>query len=589
MFREFGTVKVVRICTKDSKGRLPTWLTLGCMNPNSHHAYVEFNEEHEAIKATQASSLLVQGKDQDIHIKVHRLTDRLEYLANHPPEPDSPSPSPSPVQHFAPTIKWNNSSGVGSGRSSRDSSPGSNNTRWGPSLVPRSSVDHVIAPSLAARRVTGLPPHPSIENQRWHRRTSPTVPPSLMVDTAVQPRVVGLTHGGILTTESEALLSKHSSEERPSWGSDRPSHPSSQQGGLEAYVPPSRRSRDNCPSPAPPSPLPQQFTLESLAASLTAAGSPYSPVTAFHAMSPSPPPPSQDQKLDQGNPTTLRVALSAMISEVKKQASETATIGTANAPKSIASIRRASSSRGEADKPQASQASEVIGRLLIGIPPLPSAHNASLKPPLCARKTTDDAALKDVNQGRRLTAPHVLKPAPPSSDTVMTRRTNAEGQLDTSLSLSSSVYCPASSDQMSRCSSTIASEGSGLFNSYGPSEEGEDEDDEYGGGGEGLQKRRRSRRGRGGRKTADLVDAQVAPLASSRRMTTGCVESRPERSAPLITLPPTFPAAAVKKDYATWAPAVNQNVSVAAAYVVSKGPDGTRGFAGGRERSKTLA
>ena len=68
-------------------------------------------------------------------------------------------------------------------------------------------------------------------------------------------------------------------------------------------------------------------------------------------------------------------------------------------------------------------------------------------------------------------------------------------------------------------------------------------------------------------------------------MTTGCV-SGAERTASLVTLPPTFPGVVAKKDYASWAPVTSQHVPVAPAYVVSKGPDGTRGFAG---RNRTVS
>ena len=634
MFSEFGTVKVVRICTKDSKGRLPTWLSLGCMNPNSHHAYVEFNEEHEAVKAASASylSLSSPGKDQNTRVKVHLLTDRLEYLANNPEPILSPSSSPTPATlPLAPAAmsRWNSSGGmVASSRSSRDASP--NASRWGGqassggSLMPRSSVDHVA--NIPQRKVTGLPPHPFVESQRWQRRTSPSVPIpgplSLGMEGAAQPRVVGFTHGGILTTENEnegeALLSKTSSRdeerERSSWGSDRPSFstkgaPNQQ----EAYVPPSRRSREGSPclSPAPAlSPLAQPFTLESLAASINAAGSPvtnpnpnpnpnpptagspYSPVTAFHAMSPTPPPPSSINQ-----ETNSRVALSAMISQIMGSAKDDAAeVRGKKKPPNHDDARRVSHRDDASDDILVNQASDLIGRLLLGIPPVVSsgANGAAMKPPL-SRRTQDDGGLatRDLNNARRSTV-HVLKPAPASSEAVMITTRGSDSERQDSSLLTSSYY-PTSSDQFSRHSSTICSEASGTFNSYGASEEGEaeDDDEEYGAGAGGGLKKKRTRRSKRGRKTVDLVNVQAtAPApsavnasAGNRRMTTGCV-SGAEKTAPLVTLPPTFPGVVAKKDYASWAPATTPHVPVAPAYVVSKGPDGTRGFAG---RNRTVS
>lgn len=586
MFSCFGAVKVVRICTKDSKGRLPTWLTLGCMNPNSHHAYVEFNEEHEAVKAAQAISLPLPCRDQDTRIRVHRLTDRLEYLLNNPQPIVSPSPSPSPSPLATATLgRWNSSGGLGSTRASRESSP---NARWGnlaassdvAAIMPRSSVDHV-APVQTKKIIISLPPHPSVESQRWHRRTSPLVPlagsSSLgMEEGGPQPRVIGLTHGGVLTTQGEGLLSMTSSrvEERPSWGSDRSSLRKVDQ--QEAYVPPSRRSRDSSPSPPPPvlSPLPQQFTLESLAASITATGSPYSPVTAFHAfMSPSPPPPE-----DPNGQETSRVALSAMISDVMAAADGKVSGLKAQSFQPQSSDLRRLSHRGDgasSDDLLASQASDLIGRLLIGIPHV-SSNSAAMKPPL-SRKTMDDAGLppRDMNRGRRSVGCG-LKPAPGSYEEVIMISSREGSERERQMTSSRSLLT-TSSDQLSRNSSILGSEGSGNFASEGG---GADEDDEYGAGGIGEGKKKRTRRRRS-RKTADLVNVPADPTAVSmasvaRRMTTGWVAPGADRAAPLVTLPPTFPGVA-KKDY------------VAPTYVVSKGPDGTTGFAGGRERSRTVS
>eukprot|EP00798_Chlamydomonas_sp_ICE-L_P011920 gene11920-15022_t len=51
MFTAYGAVKLVRICSKENKGKLPLWLTSSCRNLTEQHAYVEFESEESAIMA----------------------------------------------------------------------------------------------------------------------------------------------------------------------------------------------------------------------------------------------------------------------------------------------------------------------------------------------------------------------------------------------------------------------------------------------------------------------------------------------------------------------------------------------------------
>eukprot|EP00198_Chlamydomonas_reinhardtii_P010635 XP_001699972.1 predicted protein [Chlamydomonas reinhardtii] len=54
MFRMYGRVKLVRICSRESKGKLPSWLTSSCQNMQGQHAYVEFEDEEGAVLAAAA-------------------------------------------------------------------------------------------------------------------------------------------------------------------------------------------------------------------------------------------------------------------------------------------------------------------------------------------------------------------------------------------------------------------------------------------------------------------------------------------------------------------------------------------------------
>ncbi|GIL64275.1 hypothetical protein Vafri_18272 [Volvox africanus] len=72
MFRVYGRVKLVRICSRESKGKLPSWLTSSCQHMGgTQHAYVEFEEEEGAILAAAA---LAQDSDApDGVVQVRRL------------------------------------------------------------------------------------------------------------------------------------------------------------------------------------------------------------------------------------------------------------------------------------------------------------------------------------------------------------------------------------------------------------------------------------------------------------------------------------------------------------------------------------
>ncbi|PNH11664.1 La-related protein 6 [Tetrabaena socialis] len=72
MFRMYGRVKLVRICSRESKGKLPSWLTSSVQNMAGQHAYIEFEEEEGAVLAAAA---LAQDYDApDGAAQVRRLT-----------------------------------------------------------------------------------------------------------------------------------------------------------------------------------------------------------------------------------------------------------------------------------------------------------------------------------------------------------------------------------------------------------------------------------------------------------------------------------------------------------------------------------
>ncbi|KXZ56287.1 hypothetical protein GPECTOR_1g252 [Gonium pectorale] len=71
-FRMYGRVKLVRICSRESKGKLPSWLTSSCQSMNGQqHAYVEFEEEEGAVLA--AAALAYEGDPSDGTMQVRRL------------------------------------------------------------------------------------------------------------------------------------------------------------------------------------------------------------------------------------------------------------------------------------------------------------------------------------------------------------------------------------------------------------------------------------------------------------------------------------------------------------------------------------
>ncbi|KAG2454540.1 hypothetical protein HYH02_000385 [Chlamydomonas schloesseri] len=78
MFRMYGRVKLVRICSRESKGKLPSWLTSSCQNMQGQHAYVEFEDEEGAVLA--AAALAQEYDAPDGAVQVRRL---LACIAEH--------------------------------------------------------------------------------------------------------------------------------------------------------------------------------------------------------------------------------------------------------------------------------------------------------------------------------------------------------------------------------------------------------------------------------------------------------------------------------------------------------------------------
>ncbi|GFR46083.1 hypothetical protein Agub_g7568 [Astrephomene gubernaculifera] len=70
MFRMYGRVKLVRICSRESKGKLPSWLTSSCQNMiGQQHAYVEFEEEEGAILASAALAQECDAPDGVVQVR----------------------------------------------------------------------------------------------------------------------------------------------------------------------------------------------------------------------------------------------------------------------------------------------------------------------------------------------------------------------------------------------------------------------------------------------------------------------------------------------------------------------------------------
>ncbi|GAX77133.1 hypothetical protein CEUSTIGMA_g4579.t1 [Chlamydomonas eustigma] len=99
-FEQYGKIKVVRICL-ESKGKLPYWLTAGCIRPHLHHAYVEFEDEECAVEAAAA---VYPQEDWRSTLVIKRLVTRLQEL------------------HITGEHRFQ-SSRPGSSRASRDTSP----------------------------------------------------------------------------------------------------------------------------------------------------------------------------------------------------------------------------------------------------------------------------------------------------------------------------------------------------------------------------------------------------------------------------------------------------------------------------------
>ncbi|KAG2436353.1 hypothetical protein HXX76_006660 [Chlamydomonas incerta] len=78
MFRMYGRVKLVRICSRESKGKLPSWLTSSCQNMQGQHAYVEFEDEEGAVLS--AAALAQEYDAPDGAVQVRRL---LACIAEH--------------------------------------------------------------------------------------------------------------------------------------------------------------------------------------------------------------------------------------------------------------------------------------------------------------------------------------------------------------------------------------------------------------------------------------------------------------------------------------------------------------------------
>lgn len=74
MFRFYGRVKLVRICSKESKGKLPSWLTSSCQNLAAQHAYVEFEADEGAILSAAALGCIDGEEPSAGQLQVRRLT-----------------------------------------------------------------------------------------------------------------------------------------------------------------------------------------------------------------------------------------------------------------------------------------------------------------------------------------------------------------------------------------------------------------------------------------------------------------------------------------------------------------------------------
>ncbi|KAG2493185.1 hypothetical protein HYH03_008605 [Edaphochlamys debaryana] len=280
MFRLYGKVKLVRICSRESKGKLPSWLTSSCAaSLTGQHAYVEFEDEDGAILAAAALAQECDAPDGAVQVRrllacIHEQRERRSGL------------------------------GAGSSYGGSVASHGGASS-GGASVNGRKSMSEVSPVDMRSRRssgggaalsIGGAPPPPPPPPPTYGNSVS--CGGAAMIHGAPAPAGGWGSCGGADPYHHQPYAHPHASHHFHSYG-----------GAFDPYAGSRRGSGGGAPLPPPPPPPPPRRSADSAPPSelLQAPPPPPPPVPAASSMAPPPPPP----RLNIYRPPAKRLSESA--------------------------------------------------------------------------------------------------------------------------------------------------------------------------------------------------------------------------------------------------------------------------------------